>query len=122
MKFLIKIWPALLPILVYVLWVLVIERIIARTFFKKKPEATNSIDGEYKVVGEGESSSSQDFNHKNHIKSRFSITNRDFLIVLYTTLVFAILILIYTAISAPKGDQKTFVPAKIEDGRIIPQH
>ena len=109
LRFLIKIWPALTPILIYLFWVFVIERIILKKLLKKK----TIIEGE-KVVGEKTT--------KEAVQkiSRFSLQNRQFLIVLYLSMILAILSLLYTAFSEPKKDPTTYVPAQYKDGKILP--
>lgn len=86
LKFLMKIWPSLLPIAVYIFWVYVVDRIIIAKLMKKK----DVIEGE-KVVGE----------KSTEIKKPgvFSLQNRCFVIILYISLSLAILTLIVTAIT-----------------------
>ncbi len=80
LKLLLKIWPSLIPITVYIFWVLVIEKILQKIFKKK-----NVIEGE-KIVGE----------KTTEVKKVgiFSLKNRCFVTILYMSLVLAILTLI----------------------------
>ena len=80
LKLLLKIWPSLIPITVYIFWVLVIEKILQKIFKKK-----NVIDGE-KIVGE----------KTTEIKKVgiFSLKNRCFVVILYMSFLLAILTLI----------------------------
>jgi hypothetical protein len=82
-RFLIKIWPAFLPIIIYLLWIYVIQKLLKK-YFKKK----EVIEGEYKVVNKEET-----------LKvSQFSLHNQHFVIMLYFSLIIAILALILTAV------------------------
>jgi hypothetical protein len=76
LKIFLKIWPSLIPITVYIFWVFVVEKI-----FKKK----DVIEGK-KIVGE----------KSTEIKrpSIFSLENRCFVVILYMSLISAILTLI----------------------------
>ena len=90
LKLLLKIWPALIPITVYVFWVLVIENFLLKKLLKK----SDVIEGEKveeKLVGE----------KSTEIKKpgMFSLHNRCFVIILYMTLALGILILISFAFS-----------------------
>ena len=90
LKFLLKIWPSFLPILVYIFWVYVIDGYLVPKLLKKKTD----IEGEKveeKLVGE----------KSTEVKTpgKFSLQNRCFVIILYMTLILAILTLIATAFS-----------------------
>jgi hypothetical protein len=80
LRIILKLWPALLPFVIYLLWILVIERFLIKKILRKKTD----IDGE-KVVGE--SSTDQK-------KKPFSLQNRFFVGVLYASIILAILMLI----------------------------
>jgi hypothetical protein len=80
LKLLLKIWPALMPIMVYLFWVFVVEKISAKIFKKK-----DVIEGE-KVVGEKSTSSGK--------VGIFSLQNRCFVTILYMSLILAILSLV----------------------------
>ncbi len=91
-KFLIKISPALIPIVIYFAWVFVFDKLFKKLLSKKE-----IIEGDFKVVGEGKSDENKD---SNPVKiSKFSLHNRNFVIVLYISLISAIITLIFTAIS-----------------------
>ncbi len=85
LKFFLKIWPALTPIIVYLFWIYVVDRIFLKLATKK-----NDIEGE-KVVGEKSTTPKK--------LSPFSLENRCFVIVLYMSLILAILTLIVMAFS-----------------------
>jgi len=84
-KILLKIWPALIPITIYLLWVFVISK-----FLKKISERKKLIEGK-KIVGEKSTSSSMKISY-------FSLKNRNFILVLYFSLIAVILSLILFAI------------------------
>jgi hypothetical protein len=86
-KFLVKIWPSFLPILVYIFWVFVVEGIILERLSRRR----KTIEGE-KVVGEKTTDE-----HKKIV--RFSLKDPCFVIILYMSLVLAILTLIVSAFS-----------------------
>ncbi len=80
LKLLLKIWPSLIPITVYIFWVLVVEKILQKILKKK-----NVIEGE-KIVGE----------KTTEVKKVgiFSLRNPCFVTILYMSLMLAILTLI----------------------------
>ena len=86
-KLLLKLWPALLPIVIYLFWVFVIEKLILQKIFCKKTD----IEGE-KLVGEGSTEIKK-------IKI-FSLHNQRFVAVLYSSLVVAIVMLINLGLSS----------------------
>lgn len=89
-RLLLKIWPALLPILFYLFWIFVVEKIIIKKFFKK----SKIIEGEFKIVGEGETAQPN-----NSSIPKFSLQNRVFVMVLYLSFILAIIALVLTAFS-----------------------
>ena len=93
LKLLLKIWPAFIPITVYIFWVYVFEGVVLRKFLKKKEEV---IEGE-KIVGE---KTTQKPEGKTGGKTgKFSLKNHCFVTIVYMSLVLAILILIAMAFS-----------------------
>ncbi len=82
-RFILKLWPALLPIIIYLIWFLLIDKII-----KKLRKKKDYIDADYQLVG------------KKEVMGRFSLKNPRFVKILYVTLVLMILCLIYSAINA----------------------
>jgi len=84
LKLLLKIWPAFIPITVYIFWVYVVEGVILKKFLKKE----EVIEGE-KIVGEKTTQKAEKFSLKNHC----------FVTIIYMSLVLAILILIAMAFS-----------------------
>lgn len=94
LKLLLKIWPALIPITVYIFWVLVIDRWLIQKILKKD----DVIEGEKveeKVVGE----KSTEVKKPKETNGMFSLQNHCFVIILYMTLALGILILISLAFS-----------------------
>lgn len=85
-KFLLKIWPALLPITLYLLWIFFFEKLYRKYFAKK-----DFIEGEFKVI------------EKNAKVKRFSLDNKSFVITIYATLLLVIFSLIFTAINSKPG-------------------
>lgn len=83
LKLILKLWPALLPIIIYILWVLVIENILIKKILRKK----DYIEGE-KVVGEKATAKSE---------KKFSLQNRSFVFVLYISFIAAIVTLVFSA-------------------------
>jgi hypothetical protein len=86
LKLLLKIWPAFIPIIVYIFWVYIFEGVVLKKILKKE----KVIEGK-KVVGEKTT--------QNSIEKigKFSLKNRCFVTIIYMTLVLAILILIAMA-------------------------
>jgi hypothetical protein len=91
-KLLLKLWPAITPILLYAFWNVVINKILQKIFTKK-----SDIEGKLdKKTGEktvGQKSTSNNIEKL----SPFSLKNRYFVITLYVSFTFAIISLIYTA-------------------------
>ena len=85
LRFLLKIWPAFVPIAIYLLWVFFIKK-----YFIKKPSKKKIIDAEFEVVGESPKSE----------KKIISLENKFFIMVIYSSLILAIITLILTAFSA----------------------
>ncbi|MES2961333.1 MAG: hypothetical protein V4694_03005 [Pseudomonadota bacterium] len=84
LKLLLKIWPAFIPIMVYIFWIYVVEGVILKKLLKKE----EIIEGE-KIVGEKPGKK----------PGKFSLKNPCFVIILYMSLALAILILIAMAFS-----------------------
>ncbi len=100
-------WPALTPILFYLIWVFVIERIILKKLLKK----SDIIEGE-KIVGE-KSTETKKISH-------FSLENRKFVTALYLSVIIAILTMLFTALLKPNKDTSSYIPASYKNGKIIP--
>ena len=95
MKILLKIWPALTPILLYTIWQFFIKRIINRLLRKNYCAKNNNsqsnneekiIEGEFVEVGDKKSD--QKFESKS--EKIFSLENKNFVIILYISLILAI--------------------------------
>jgi hypothetical protein len=89
-KILLKIWPALVPIVLYIVWSLIIKKII----FKLK-QKNKIIEGE-KIIGE-KSSVSDNLQYDFDSKKLFNFRNTNFVITLYFSLIIMILCLIILA-------------------------
>jgi len=101
-KFLLKIWPALTPFLLYLLWILAMRIITIRQ--KKK----GFIDAEYEVIS-GKSKVGD-----------FSLKNPRFVLVIYASLILMVISFLFFAISAPRIESGSYIPAESKDGKIIP--
>jgi len=83
-KLILKIWPSLIPIIAYIFWTYIVERIIIKAIFKKgKILNTKKEKKEYVIETPGV----------------FSLRNQRFVVVLYFSLILAIVTLIYFALS-----------------------
>jgi len=92
-KFLLKIWPAFLPILAYIFWIYIVERMILSRLLQRK----KIIDGEFQTVGEKSTESGAKDENKKQKANKFSLQNRQFVIALYISFILAILTLITAA-------------------------
>jgi hypothetical protein len=94
-KILLKIWPAITPILLYIIWEFFIKKLINRIFRKNYCAKNNNsqsnneekiIEGEFVEVGDKKSA--QKFESKSD--KIFSLENKSFVITLYISLILAI--------------------------------
>jgi hypothetical protein len=94
-KILLKIWPAITPILLYIIWEFFIKKLINRIFRKNYCVKNNNsqsnneekiIEGEFVEVGDKKSD--QKFESKS--EKIFSLENKNFVIILYISLIIAI--------------------------------
>jgi len=94
-KILLKIWPAITPILLYIIWEFFIKKLINRIFRKNYCVKNNNsqsnneekiIEGEFVEVGDKKSD--QKFESKSD--KIFSLENKNFVIILYLSLILAI--------------------------------
>ncbi len=95
-KILLKIWPAITPILLYAIWQLFIKKIINRLFGKNYCAKNNNsqsnnaekiIEGEFAEVNKNQEN--QSFSEKSDNKI-FSLNNKNFVRILYLSLILAI--------------------------------
>lgn len=105
-KILMKIWPALTPILMYILWQYVLKKIVNKIYNTKKNSAnqhnfhTDSsgkiIDAEVVEVGGKKTENANESKVENAkiMQNIFSFHNKNFIIVLYISLVIAIFCII----------------------------
>ena len=91
LRFILKVWPAFLPIIIYLIWV----------FLIKKNRKKDYIDGEYKMVNEKSSSEPIGI---------FSLRNSAFVLALFSTLLFIILSLIFIVVTSKPIKQVSDVP------------
>ena len=99
-KILLKIWPAITPILLYAIWQLFIKKIINRIFGKNYCAKNNNsqsnneekiIEGEFAEVKKNQES--QNFSAKKNDEKPnkiFSLNNQNFVRILYLSLILAI--------------------------------
>ena len=94
-KILLKIWPAITPILLYIIWEFFIKKLINRIFRKNYCVKNNNsqsnneekiIEGEFVEVGEKKTD--QKFESKSD--KIFSLENKNFVTILYISLIIAI--------------------------------
>ncbi len=114
-KLLLKIWPALTPILIYCLWILA-QKIAYRILTKK---AGRIINATYQEVNPNRSNQKED-NKETQKVSHFSLQNRQFIIVLYLSFFIAIVCFLFFAIRVPRIEGGKYIPAHMENGKIIP--
>lgn len=86
LKLILKIWPSLLPIAVYIFWMYIVEGIILKRLLRKK----DTIEGQ-KIVG---NKTTKEDVEKLGI---FSLKNRCFVVILYMSLFLGILTLLLSA-------------------------
>ncbi len=112
LKLLLKIWPALIPLLIYCLWLLVrafARKMIAKHLVKKSEKIINATYQEIKPEPKTDP-----------LMSNFSLQNRQFIVVLYLSFFVAIICFLFFAISVPHIEKGQYIPAHIEDGKVIP--
>ena len=109
LKLLLKFWPSLVPISLYLFWVLIIEGIIIKRIINKKSTSYHDVIDAKKEP-----------NHEQK-PSAFSLKNKFFITVILTTLIITLFSFFYLAFSTiPQKGQ--YVPAKMENNKIKPSH
>jgi hypothetical protein len=111
-KLLLKIWPALLPIIIYCLWIIamaIAKKMIAKSLAKKSGKI---IDATYQEI--------KNEQKIDPIIGNFSLQNRQFIIVLYLSFFIAIICFLFFAIRIPYIEGGKYIPAHMEDGKIVP--
>ena len=115
LKILIELLPALLPIIIYCLWIVVrqVAREIIINSAKKKAakKAGKIIDATYEEIKKEPKF--------DPIINDFSLQNRQFIIVLYLSFFIAIICFLFFAIRVPHIEKGEYVPAHIENGKVI---
>ena len=112
LKLLLKIWPALLPITIYVLW----------TFLKRKSCKKDYIDADYKIVRESSkmAEKSQENSSSKKLITPFSLENKAFVAILFITLILIIFSLIFIIISnKPLKYEDVQLQQKMQQQKII---
>ena len=113
LKLILKIWPALLPLTIYVLW----------SLLKRKARQKDYIDAEYKVVNESQKASdsaSSAAKNSTSTKSLFSLENKGFVMILFITLILIIFSLIFIVItSRPLKYEDSQAQQKLQQQKII---
>jgi hypothetical protein len=100
MKILLKIWPALTPILLYVIWQFFIKKIINRILRKNYCAKNNNsqsnnkekiIEGEFADIDKNqENKNFSATKNDDYTKNVFSLENKNFVRILYLSLILAI--------------------------------
>ncbi len=102
LKILLKIWPALVPLILYLFWIYVIDRIILKKLKKSK-----IINAEFEEV------------RQNKIINPFSLKNYRFIFTIYLSLILLIISFLFLAVRTPNIENGKYIPAKIKDGKVI---
>ena len=120
-KFLLKIWPALLPILVYFLSI-ILQKVIRNIFKKKAGKKIGKIINAtyHEVKSKNEIQNEEDLNKANYKIGNFSLQNQYFIMVLYLSFFISIMCFLFFAIRPPKIEEGRYIPAHIKDGKVIP--
>lgn len=106
---LVKLWPAFLPIAIYLLWVLL--KHLGR---KKVLQKTGKIiDGVFSEVKKDEAPNEEEIGD-------FSFRNQRFVTALYLSFFTAIICFLFFALRVPRVVEGEYVPAHIENGKVIP--
>jgi len=108
MKILLKIWPALTPILIYICWQLFLKKLVNKIFRSKADLNQHNIGDEGRVIeaefyksDQVKTDSSKNLSYKKQkgIKERiFSLNNKNFVIILYISLIAGVLCILSFAL------------------------
>ena len=109
-----KIWPALLPILIYFLWLL-FRSLIKKTSDGSSKKKGKIIDATYQEVDNQSNNSSKNLGKVGDL----SLQNQQFMMVLYLSFFVAIVCFLFFAIRVPYIEKGQYVPAHLEDGKIV---
>ncbi|MCE3255578.1 MAG: hypothetical protein K0R25_1072 [Rickettsiaceae bacterium] len=114
-KFLLKIWPALLPILIYCLWI-AFKKINRAIIAKREAEKSG------KIINATYQEAEKNVGKQNDEKAvgDFSLYNQRFVTILYLSLFIAIICFLFFAIRVPRIEKGEYVPAHIENGKVVP--
>lgn len=107
-KFLLKIWPSLIPFLLYFLWI------------KLRKKNSKIIDATYQEVDRDGNPKSDQLKSQAKSPGDFSLQNRRFVTIVYVSLVIAIICFLFFAIRVPHVENGKYIPAEIRDGKIVP--
>lgn len=109
LKILLKIWPALIPIALYLLWILV------KFIVRKSSAKENYIEGEFKEVNDRKAHEEKQnlqskMSPKSEVAGNFSLKNRSFVIVIYLSLIAIIISFLYFALEPKDSKNKAQLP------------
>jgi Mg2+/citrate symporter len=119
LKLLLKIWPSLMPIFIYCLWIFV-QTIIKQIIIKNaKKRLGKIINATYQDLNKSTEEFTQDQSEQKEKIRNFSLANKNFIIVLYLSFFTAIVCFLFFAVNVPKIEGGQYIPAHIErDGKI----
>ena len=118
LKLLLKIWPAITPIIIYCFW-LFVQSIIKKTIAKNTHKKLGKIiEATYQEFDSNTEKPTHNQVNSQEKISDFSLNNKNFIIVLYFSFFIAIICFLFFAISVPRIENGKYVPAHIEDGKI----
>ncbi|MDA0902306.1 MAG: hypothetical protein O3B09_02720 [Proteobacteria bacterium] len=113
LKILLKIWPSLIPLSLYILWIIFLELFI----LKKAKNKKDFIEGEYEEVDKAGQTNSR---FGKPMVGHFSLKNPHFVITLYISLILMIISFLFFALQVPQIEEGKYVPTEFKDGKIIP--
>lgn len=108
LKLLLKIWPALVPIIIYILWFLVFKKIL------KKSGKDKVINGEFQDVNNKKNEA------RKELDQSFSLKDPKFIAIIYLSLITAIICFLVFAITSTVKRSGKYEPAELKNGDIIP--
>ncbi len=116
LKLLLKIWFAIIPLLIYLIWVFISTILVTKVRIfalkligkegksKQKTKKKDYIDADYKIIDEN-SDKNADF------RSKISLSNKNFVISIYLGVILLIFVLIFGVFF----EEKNFSQTTIED-------
>jgi hypothetical protein len=115
LKLILKIWPAITPILIYFFWILA-KRIARNLAMKAANKVANKIiDGEFVEVNNKGKKIKEEDN-----VGDFSLQNKHFIITLYLSFFVAIICFLFFALQVPKMEKGVkYIPPHMKNGKVI---